>query len=176
MATATGAGEHAAQATGMPQLDPTTFGNQIFWLVVTLVVIWWVLSRIALPRIGAVLAERAGTITNDLAAAEELSLKVKEAEAAYDKALAEARIEAGRIVGEAREAIKTDLAEASARADAEIAAKTAESEKSIAAIRASATASIAEVAKATAAEVLAKFGSDADAKTLAAAVDQRLKG
>ena len=47
-------------------------GNQIFWLVVALVVIYFVLSRIALPRIAAVLAERQGTITNDIAAAEDL--------------------------------------------------------------------------------------------------------
>ena len=43
---------------GMPQLDFATFPNQIFWLIVTLVVIYFVLSRIALPRIGAVLAGR----------------------------------------------------------------------------------------------------------------------
>lgn len=81
---------HGAEASGMPQLDLTTFPNQIFWLIVTLVVIYYVLSRIALPRIAAVLAERQGTITNDLATAEELKLKAVEAEKAYDKALADA--------------------------------------------------------------------------------------
>ena len=45
-------------SVGMPQLDFTTFPNQIFWLVVTLIVIYFILTRIALPRIGAVLAER----------------------------------------------------------------------------------------------------------------------
>ena len=58
-------------AVGMPQLCGEWMGNQVFWLVVTLVVIFFVLSKIALPRIASVLAERAGTITNDLAAAEE---------------------------------------------------------------------------------------------------------
>lgn len=176
MATATDAGEHAAQATGMPQLDPTTFANQIFWLVMALLAIWWILSRIALPRIGAVLAERSGTITNDLAAAEELSLRVKEAEAAYEKALADARVEAGRIVAETREGIKADLAEATERADAEIAVKTAESEVAIKAISATATKSIREVANATAAEIVAALGAEADAKAVASAVDARMKG
>ncbi|MCR8725985.1 F0F1 ATP synthase subunit B' [Frigidibacter sp. ROC022] len=173
------AGAHAAGesgSAGMPQLDFSTFANQIFWLLLALVALWWVMSRIALPRIGSVLAERSGTITNDLAAAEELSLKVKEAEAAYTKALAEARVEANRIVGEARDAIKADLAEATARADAEIAEKTAESEKQIAAIRASAAGSISEVAKATATEIVAILGAEADAKTVEALVDARVKG
>ena len=44
--------EKATESAGMPQLDITTFGNQIFWLVIALIVIFFVLSRIALPRIG----------------------------------------------------------------------------------------------------------------------------
>ena len=67
---AASAADHAAQSVGMPQLDVTTFGNQIFWLLVTLVVIYWVLSRIALPRIGAVLADRLGTFVGDLNASD----------------------------------------------------------------------------------------------------------
>ena len=69
----------------MPQLDFSTFDNQIVWLLITLVVIYFVLSRIALPRIGSVLAERAGTITNDIAAAEDLKQQALDAEVAYEK-------------------------------------------------------------------------------------------
>ena len=83
-------------AIGMPQLCFDWWGNQIFWLVLALIAIYLILSRVALPRIGAVLAERAGTITNDIAAAEDLKAKAIEAEAAYDKALADARSEAQR--------------------------------------------------------------------------------
>ena len=64
----TDAAGKAAESAGMPQLDFSTFANQIFWLVVTLVVIYLVLSKVALPRIASVLAERQGTITNDLGA------------------------------------------------------------------------------------------------------------
>ena len=65
----------AGSAIGMPQLCDAWFGNQIFWLLVTLVVIYFILSRVALPRIAAILAERQGTITNDIAAAEDLKAK-----------------------------------------------------------------------------------------------------
>ncbi|MFZ8883347.1 MAG: F0F1 ATP synthase subunit B', partial [Paracoccaceae bacterium] len=44
MATNTSTATEAA-TPGMPQLDFSTFGNQIFWLVVTLVVIYLILSR-----------------------------------------------------------------------------------------------------------------------------------
>ena len=62
---------NSGSAVGVPQLCFDWFPNQIFWLVVTLVVIYLILSRVALPRIASVLAERQGTITNDIAAAEE---------------------------------------------------------------------------------------------------------
>ena len=104
-----GAAEAAHGSGGMPQLDFSTYANQIFWLVVTLVVIYFILSRIALPRIAAVLAERQGTITNDLAAAEDLKAKAVEAETAYNQALADARAEAQRIAAETRAAIQADL-------------------------------------------------------------------
>lgn len=166
----------AANGPGMPQLDFSTFGNQIFWLLVALVVTYMILSRIALPRIGAVLAERQGTITNDIAAAESLRAKAIEAEAAYNKALADARVEANRIIAETKADIQADLDKAIAKADAEIAARTAEGEKAIAEIRASALENVAEVAKDTAKEIVAAMGGTADGRTVTAAVNARMKG
>lgn len=177
LADATGVAEHAAgSAPGMPQLNFDHWGNQIFWLIVTLVVIYFILSRVALPRIGAVLAERAGTITNDIAAAEDLKQKAVEAEAAYEKALADARVEANEIIAKTRAEIQAELDEATAKADAEIAAKTAEGEKAIAELRANAMESVEAVAKDTAAAVVAGLGFSADAKDVDKAVADRMKG
>lgn len=167
---------HAASNAGMPQLDLTSFPNQIFWLLVTLVVIYWVLSRIALPRISAVLADRSGTISGDLAAAEDYKLKAREAEAAYEKALADARAQAQKIVAEARAEIQKDLDAATAKADAEISARATESEARIAEIRAGAVEAVEAVAKDTAGELVAALGGQADAAAIAAAVGARVKG
>lgn len=163
-------------AVGMPQLCTDWMPNQLFWLAVTLVVMFLVLSRVAIPRIGAVLAERKGTITNDLAAAEELKQKAKAAERAYEEALADARGEAARIVAATRAEIQKDLDAATARADQEISAKAAESERRINEIRAGALAAIEAVARDTAAEIVAHLGGKADDGALAAAVAARVKG
>lgn len=163
-------------AIGMPQLCDAWFGNQIFWLLVTLVAIYLILTKIALPRLSAVLAERSGTISNDLAAAEDLKRQAVDAEAAYDKALADARAEAQRISDATRADIKADLDAAIAKADEKIAAKSAESEKAIAEIREGAAASVAEVARDVAAEIVKALGGKADAATVNAAVDARVKG
>ncbi len=174
-ADAAGQGAEAGGA-GMPQLDFSTFPNQIFWLLVTLVVIYLILSRVALPRIAAVLAERQGTITNDLAKAEELKAQAVEAEEAYNKALADARAEAQTIAQQTRAEIQAQLDDAMAKADAEIAAKSAESEKAIAEIRASAMENVQDVAKDVAKDIVAAMGGDADARSINAAVTARMKG
>jgi len=174
----TDAAAHGAQeaSTGMPQLDISTFPNQIFWLLVTLVVVYLVLSRIALPRIAGVLAERQGTITNDIAIAEELKLKATEAEEAYNVALAEARVEAGKIAAEAKAEIQAELDVAQAKADAQIAAKAAESEAAIAEIRAGAVDAVKSVAKDAAGEILSSMGFKADARSVTSAINARMKG
>ena len=163
-------------ALGMPQLCADWMPNQIFWLLVTLIAIYFVMSRIALPRISAVLAERSGTITNDIAAAEELKNKAAEAEDAYNQALIDARAEAQKIIAEAKAEIQAELDVELKKADAQIAAKTAESEAAIAEIRAGAVKSVTEVAKDTAKELVAALGGTADAKAITAAVTARMKG
>ncbi len=160
----------------MPQLDFSTFPNQIFWLLITLIVIYFILSRVALPRIGAVLAERQGTITNDIAAAEELKAKAKEAEAAYEQALIDARAEAGKIVAVAKAEIQQELDVQMQKADAQIAVKTAESEKAMAEIQAGAADAVKAVAKDAAKEIVLAMGGKADAKAVTAAVTARMKG
>ncbi len=170
-------GAEAEHASGMPQLNFETFPNQIFWLVVAIVIMYFVLSRIAMPRIGSVLEDRRSAIANDLESAADFKRKAEEAEEAYNKALADARAEANRIADEAKAEIKKDVDAAVAKADAEIAAQTAESEKHIRAIRDSAAKSVEEVANDTAAEIVkVVMPSAVDAKALKAAITARLKG
>lgn len=163
-------------AVGMPQLCSEWFGNQIFWLLVALAAIFFILTKIALPRVSAVLAERSGTISNDLAAAEDLKRQAVQAEETYNKALADARAEAQRIGNEARAAIKSDLDAAIAKADVQIAAKTAESEALISEIRAGQADTIAEVARDVAASIVAALGGKPDQSVIDGAVDARVKG
>jgi len=171
-----GAAEVAEHYLGMPQLNFDWYANQIFWLAVTLIIIYLVLTRVALPRIASVLSERHSAVAHDLEAAEEMKQKAVEAEDAYNKALADARAEAGQIVALAKAEMQKDLDKAIAKADAEIAAKSAESESRIGEIRVSAVKAIEDVAKATAVDVVAKLMPGmSDAKAINAAVKSRMK-
>ncbi|MFT4960217.1 MAG: F-type H+-transporting ATPase subunit b, partial [Paracoccaceae bacterium] len=114
LADALGVDAHVAgdAAPGMPQLDFSTFANQIFWLVIALIAIYLILTRVALPRIDGILSDRQGTITNDVAAAEDFKAKAVEAEDIYNKALADARTEAQQIVAAAKLDMKDALNDA----------------------------------------------------------------
>lgn len=162
-------------STGLPQLDFSTYPSQIFWLVVSLVVLYFLMTKIALPRIATVLEERADAIADDLDKAEEFKQKAEEAEKAYDQALADARAKSQEIAAETRAEIQRDVDAAMAKADAEIAARTAEGEKRIAEIRTNAMAAVEEVAGDTANAIVEAVMPDAaDADALKAAVAARL--
>ncbi len=166
-------GKHGS--SGLPQLDFDTFPSQIFWLVVCLVVLYFLMTKIALPRIATVLEERADAIADDLDKAEEFKQKAEEAEAAYDAALQAAREKAQEIAAETREKIQKDLEAAMEKADAEIAARTAEGEKRIAEIRDSSIAAVNEVAKETAVAIVESIiPGSVDADVVKAAVSTRV--
>ena len=168
--------ESYGSAIGMPQLCTDWASNQIFWLVITLVAIFFVLSRLALPRISAVISERQGTITNDLAAAENLKAEAVKAEETYKKALEDARSEAVRIIETAKSEIKQELDVAIQKADADISVKAAASEEAIAEIRKDSIANVKLVAKDITSELVKVLGGKADAKTLTAVINSRMKG
>jgi F-type H+-transporting ATPase subunit b len=161
---------------GMPQLDFSTFPNQIFWLIVTIVAIYFVLSKIALPRIGEVLSDRQDTIEHDIARAEELKQKAEDAEKAYDKALADARIEANNIINQAKAEIKVKLDEKIAQADLEISKRSKESEIKLKEIREKAQNSILEVASSIAISIVKKVApGPIEEKLISQSVMQKLK-
>jgi F-type H+-transporting ATPase subunit b len=173
MATETTA--HAAEKAGLPQLDFATFDSQIFWLVVALVVLFLLMSRVALPRIASVIEDRADAIADDIDRAAEFRRRAEAAEAAYDAALAQARVEAGRIAAEARAGVRKELDIAVAAADAKIAARAGLAEQRIAEIRDGALVSIEAAAADTAGAIVAALlPGAADGPAIARAVRAKL--
>jgi F-type H+-transporting ATPase subunit b len=119
----------------MPQLDPAFFAPQLIWLGITFTVLYMIMSRVALPRIGSVIDERRDRVEGDLAAANELKENTAAAIAAYERALAEARGRAHGIVNQTRAELTEKLNAEKASAEQETAAKTAKAEAGIQDIR-----------------------------------------
>ena len=163
----------AAQAAGggMPQLNFHDFAPQLVWLAITFVVLYLVMSKLAMPLISDTLDKRQAKIQGDLDAAEKASEDTRALVAAYEKRLADAREEARRLQRERNEA---DSAAATARltelAD-RLNGRIDEAEKRIAGQRAQVMDSLEDMAHDIAADIYSKLaGQPADSGMLKAKI------
>ncbi len=124
----------------MPQLDAATFLPQLFWLAVSFGVLYLIVSRLALPRIGEVLQARRARIDADLTRAEELRNEAEATLAAYERAMAAARDEAQRLTAQASQAAAEAADSRHAALTALLDAETAGADARIAEARAQAAA------------------------------------
>lgn len=148
----------AGQASpGMPQFNPEFYPSQIFWLAISFGLLYLILSRVALPRIGEVIEERRDRIQRDLDSAERLRGETEKALADYEKALADARGNANAMARETRAKLNAEVENERARVESQIAQKLGEAEKRIAATKAKALASVNEIATETAGDVVRKL-------------------
>lgn len=157
--------------SGLPQLNVPDMAPQLIWLAITFGILYFVLSRVTLPRIGAVIEERQNRIQRDLDEAERLKGETDEALAAYEQALAEAHGRANGIARETREKLANEVNEERAKVEADLAGKLAEAEGRIAAMKSQAMTEVDGIATETAGEVIKKLiGVDVGAEELRAAV------
>src|SRR5262245_62075311 len=130
----------------MPQLNPLDWGPQLIWLLITFSILYLLMKRIALPRIGSVIDARNARIAKDLETADKLRRETQEAIAAYEQAVAEAKQRAHAIAEEGRQKLKDELAGERAKLEADLAAKATEAERRIEAARSSALKEVSTVA------------------------------
>lgn len=155
----------------MPQLDFSSWPPQLIWLAITFVVLYFLMARVALPRIANVLEQRRDRIASDLDEAARLKSETEDAIAAYEAALAEARGKAHAIASETREELNGELDKERAAVDKQIAAKTAEAEAKIGEMRKAAIGEIEAAAADTATEIVkALVGGKTTKAEIAAAV------
>ncbi|MEZ5898321.1 MAG: F0F1 ATP synthase subunit B [Hyphomicrobiaceae bacterium] len=142
---------------GLPQLDAHTFAPQIFWLVLTFAVLYFILSKVALPRIGEVLEERADRITRDLEAAQRLKDDTDKALADYEKALADARAKASTIAKDTRDQLAAETETKKASVEKTLAGKLQDAEQRIAATKTKALSAVNDIAADAAGAVVSKL-------------------
>lgn len=157
----------------LPQLDPSTFATQVFWLAIMLVIFFFVMRNNALPKIEEALETRRRKIDDDLDKASAHREEAEAAMAAYESALADAAEQAKAIHRE----VAQEIAEGATVRRTALAAKLAEDTKAaearIIAAKEPALAElqdvVIEVVQAAAAKLAGLKVSDAEAKDAVAA-------
>jgi F-type H+-transporting ATPase subunit b len=159
-----------------PPFQPENFPSQLLWLVLAFAALYLLMSRVALPRIGSIIADRKQHIEGDFAQAERLKKDADDALAAYEKSLAEARNRAQALASETR-AREAAAAESARKAlDAKLNTTIADAEKTIAARRSAAMTNVQGIATDVAAAIVQRLtGSAPASREVEAAVADVLK-
>lgn len=160
-----------------PPFNAETFASQIIWFAITFVLLYVLMSRVALPRVGAIVAARSGKIASDLAAAQKTKDETDAAIAAYEKHLADARANAQSIAAQTRDKL---MAEAEARRkeiEAKLAEHLREAEKTIVQTKTAAMSNVKSIATDAASEIVERLiGNKPDQKAVSDAVEKSMKG
>ncbi len=142
------AAEDAAEAEGggLPQLDVSTYPSQIFWLILSFAVLYYLLTRKALPRVAEILEARQDRIAADLDRAARLRQEAEDTLRRYNAMIEEAQARARTLLHTAQERIASEFAARQAALEKELHDRIREAEERIAAAREKALAEIDEVA------------------------------
>jgi F-type H+-transporting ATPase subunit b len=146
MATNTHTEAPGGHKVPFPPFNATTFASQLVWLAITFVFLYVMMSKVALPRVGAIIENRQKRIADDIVDAGKLKTQSDEAIAAYEKALADARARAQVIANETRERQAAEAEKTRKRLEDALNVKLAEAEKSIAATKQAAMLNVRGIA------------------------------
>lgn len=157
-------GEHDHGGGSMPQLDPSSFASQIFWLLITFFLLYFIVARTILPRVSSVKDEREVLIEDDKNTAQSLNVEAEEVLAKYKKKLEEARSEAREIVQQASAEVSSKAAEEEKKATSKFASEIEKAAGDINAAKEKAFSGIEEIANDIVQETLGKFISKSPKK------------
>jgi len=166
----------AESHVGFPPFDASTFASQILWLVLSFGVLYWVISRVAVPRIGGIVTKRKDKIDGDLGAADNFRKQTDKAIADYEAALATARGKAHSIAEETRAKAKGELDGKRAAVESDLAGKVSAAEASIQKAKTAALGNVDDIAADTAAALVTQLTGTVSADEAKAAVASVVKG
>jgi F-type H+-transporting ATPase subunit b len=161
------------EGSGFPPFDTSTFTSQWFWLVLTFGFLFVVMWKAAGPRINGVITSRRSAINGDIEAARLARRDAETAGAAYDAALAAAKVRAQKLADETRQQLNNEVAGEKAKAEAAAAKAMAEADARIAATREQAKSTVAKAAGEAAVAIVARLTGETVSEAEAA---QAMKG
>jgi F-type H+-transporting ATPase subunit b len=162
---------------GFPPFQKETFASQLVSFAIAFALLYVIVSKIALPRVGGLLAARQGMIDNDLAEAQRLKDESDAALKAYESDLASARSRAQAIGNEMRDKLSAQSEAERKALEARLGEKLEAAEASIATMRQAAMGNVRSIASEAAAAIVQRLtGAFPDGKTVETAIDASLKG
>ena len=161
----------AAEA-GMPQLDPTYWASQAFWLILVFAILYVSISKFYLPKIKNNLENRENKIKEDLEDAskfkEESEIKLKE----YDKILERAKKEVSKIHFESKNILDKEIQSKKDMIEKDIEKELVKAQKDIIELKKNSISSIQKISENIAANIIENIsGEKLNESSIKAAVE-----
>ena len=149
----------AAEA-GMPQLDPTYWASQAFWLILIFTVLYISVAKFYLPKIKNNLDDRENKIKDDLDSANQFKdlseLKLKE----YEKILENSKKEVVKIHLESKNKLDKDIKTKKDMMEAEIETEITKAQKEINELKKNSISDIQNISKDLASNIIENISGD----------------
>ena len=157
--TAINKNSYAAEA-GMPQLDPTYWASQVFWLILVFTILYMSISKFYLPKIKDNLDNRENKIKEDLENAsrfkEQSEQKLKE----YEVILENAKKEVSRIHFESKNILDKEIKTKKDAIEKEIEKEISTAQKEITELKKNSISAIQNISENIASNIIENISGD----------------
>ena len=161
-------------AGGLPQFDASWWPGEMAWFLFIFLVVFILMAKVFVPRVGGTIAEREERISGDIGRARSIKEQAEAQAAQADAEMAQARSRAQKVAADAKARVQAEAAERQAEQEAKLAASLAAAEAEIRASREAAMGHVREIAAETALAIVAKLtGQQASAKDIDAALAEQ---
>ena len=149
----------AAEA-GMPQLDPTYWASQAFWLILVFVILYISISKFYLPKIKGNLVNRENKISKDLEDANDFKEKSDSKIKEYEIILENAKREVSKIHFESKNNLDKNIQLKKEEMEKEIEKEILKAQKEISDLKKSSISSIQNISKNIASDIIQNISGD----------------
>tara|TARA_A100001011_G_scaffold362814_1_gene412177 strand:+ start:233 stop:808 length:576 start_codon:yes stop_codon:yes gene_type:complete len=165
----------AAEA-GMPQLDPTYWASQAFWLTVIFILLYLSLSKLFIPKIKKNIDDRENKIKEDLEEAQKLKETADQKLKEYEKLIESTKKEVHKIILESKNKLGADISIKKKSFEKEIDAEILKVQNEIQNLKKNSLSNISLIAEEITSKIIEQISGDSlNQSSIKAAVAESLK-
>jgi len=149
----------AAEA-GMPQLDPTYWASQAFWLILIFTALYLTLANMFIPKIKNSIDNRENKIKDDLDEAQELKNLAEQKHEEYELSIENAKKEVQKIIFESKNKMNLEIQNKKKIFEKEIEIEIENAEKEIKNLKKNSLKNIAVISEEIASKVIEQISGE----------------
>ena len=149
----------AAEA-GMPQLDPTYWASQAFWLILIFTGLYLVLANLFIPKIKSSIDNRENKIKDDLDEAQKLKNLAEQKLKEYELSIESAKKEVQKIIFESKNKLNLEIRNKKKKFEKEIEIEVESAEKEIENLKKNSLKSISAISEEMSSKVIEQISGE----------------